>query len=877
MKIKNIQVLKGPNYWSVNHKVIVALLDIERFEELPTDRIDGFYERMKKLLPGLYEHQCSEDHPGGFFERVIEGTWMGHVVEHLALELETLAGLDCSFGKTTGTDDYGVYNVAFAWEIERAGFYALNAAIRIAEALSGGKDYDIEKDISAMREIIAADGLGPSTSSIVNAAVARNIPYIRLDEGSMVQLGYGSAQKRIHATCTDLSGNIAVELASDKNKTKAFLNSSSVPVPEGYVIYEAEELDEVISSIGFPVVIKPNDANQGKGITLNIYSREQAVEAFGKAKHHSAEVLVEKYIKGKDYRLLVINYRLVAAALRTPAMVTGDGRSAIRDLVRQVNNDPSRGDDHERILTKIRIDSSTDELLKLQDMSLDSVPPAGMEIFLRQTANLSTGGTSEDVTDIVHPDIILLAERVARIIGLDICGIDFICEDISEPLKKGKGAVLEVNAAPGFRMHTNPYKGKPRNAGEAVVNMLFPGHNDGRIPIVAITGTNGKTTTTRLIAHIASKAGFNVGYTTTDGIYIAGDLIEEGDCTGPVSAEKVLRDRSVNFAVLECARGGMLRSGLAFDRCDTGIVTNVAEDHLGMKGINTLDEMARVKSIIPESVSRNGMAILNANNEATYAMRKGIKCVYALFSINPHSQRIAEHCLNGGVAAIYRERHVVLMKGNEIIISENVDSIPVAFGGNAPFMIENILASMLGAYSRDIDPAHIVEGLRTFIPSFKNMPGRMNLIPFRNFSFLLDYAHNFHGISALGEFIKPYKASSKTGIIAAAGDRRDIDIINVGKASAEIFDRIIIRTDEDNRGRTDDENVDLILTGIRCINQNTPVIIIKNEAEAVRYAINEAVPASLIVLFADKIRNTFEVLEEFRQKENEPVDKLVYL
>lgn len=874
MKILDIQILRGPNYWSIYHKVIVVRLDIELFEELPTDKLPGFTSRLVKFLPGLNEHHCSRGKAGGFIERLIEGTWMGHVTEHIALELQTMAGMECTFGKTTGTGKKGVYNVAFSYMEERAGIYAVHAALRIAVAAAENTFYNVEADIRNLRNIYFSDRPGPSTSSIIDAAVKRNIPYFRLDDGALVQLGYGACMKRIEATITDETSSIAVDLASNKQKTKTFLHKANIPVPEGEVIFAIDDLDEAIEKTGFPLVIKPNDGNQGKGVSLNILTHEEAVSAFHKAKCYSSAILVEKFFRGNDYRLLLVDYKVVAASMRTPACVTGDGVSTIRQLIEKENDNPLRGDDHENILTKIKVDEVVEESLKSQDMSLSYVPFKGRKVHLRKTANLSTGGTAEDVTGLLHPEVKSMAERAARAIGLDICGIDYISEDISQPLKKAKGAVLEVNAAPGFRMHTHPFRGKPQPAGEAVIDMLFPGKSEGRIPIIAVTGTNGKTTTTRIIAHIVKTAGYTAGFTTTDGIYFNNELAEEGDCTGPISAQKVLCDRSVNFAVLECARGGMLRSGLAFDECDTGVVTNVAEDHIGLKGINSLEEMARVKSIIPESVKPSGYAVLNANDDSTYAMRKRVKCKVALFSTDHRNERILKHTREGGVVAVYRDGRVELLKGNELILSEEIENIPIAFDGKAMFMTENILAAILAAWSCKISPAVIVKALASFSPSYENNPGRMNLFKFPEFTFMLDYAHNFHGISALGEFIRKDSSSPKVGIVSTAGDRRDIDIFNVGKASAALFDKIIIRVDEDTRGRKDSEIIELIYSGIVDTKKNIPVEIVSNEQEAVWYTLMNAVPGSLIVHFADKIMKVFEVLDEYRQLTDVPEEAM---
>ncbi|HLN20972.1 MAG TPA: cyanophycin synthetase [Bacteroidales bacterium] len=862
MKILEIQTLSGPNYWSINHKLIVIKLDIRPFEDLPSYRIKGFTDRLISLLPGLYEHQCSKGRPGGFIERLRTGTWMGHIVEHIAIELQVMAGMDCTFGKTTYAGPETVYDVAFQYIEEKAGEYAAAAGVRIAEAMAAGIAYNADRDVEELRNIYYNQKPGPSTSSIVEAAKRKNIPVLRLDKNSLTQLGYGVAQKRIEATISEHTSSIAVDLASDKQRTKDILEEAGIPVPSGIVAGDTEEFINAVDSIGFPLAIKPNNGNQGKGVSLNINNHEEAWVAYEKAGATSEKVIVERFCRGNDYRLLVINNTFMAASLRTPASVTGDGRSTIRRLIEITNSDPLRGESHEKILTRIKTDWATEDFLRTQGLTLDDVPAFGREIFLRKTANLSTGGTAEDVTDLVHADVKAMAIRVAKTIGLDICGIDYIAENISVPVSIGHGYVLEVNAAPGFRMHTHPYKGKPRPVGEAVVEMLFPGNSEGRIPIVAVTGTNGKTTTTRLIAHIAKNAGFVTGFTTTEGIYIGGQLIEKGDCTGPVSAAKVLRDRCVEFAVLECARGGILRSGLAFDMCDTGVVTNVAEDHLGLKGINSLEDMARVKSIVAESVRKSGMAVLNANDESTYGMRERVKSTVGLFSIDDKSRRVVQHCSNGGTGALYSNGKLSIIKGDNEEFNISAEDIPITFGGRAPFMIENILAAMLAAWSRGINSEIITKALMCFSPSYENTPGRMNLYKFPDFEFLLDYAHNFHGISALGQFIRQSNARPKVGIISTAGDRRDIDLFNVGKVSAGLFDEIIIRVDENTRGRKESEIIELIYSGVVDRNKNYPVQVIKDETEAVYYAVRNALPGSLIVLFAYNIAKVDAILTE---------------
>jgi cyanophycin synthetase len=855
MKVIELKATEGPNYWSVRrHRLIVLLLDLEEMEDKPSNLIPGFLNRLSRLIPSLGEHYCSEGTTGGFFKRVKEGTWMGHVIEHIALEIQNLAGMAVGFGRTRGAGKKGHYHVVFAYEDMEAGKYAALAAVRITEALIKGVNYPIQQDIEALRTIAHHNHPGPSTNAIIQAALQRNIPVIGNNDDPFIQLGYGAAQQRIDATIASTTGSMAVEIACNKCTTKQLLQRHFIPVPEGSHVGQEEALQQVIDQIGYPVVIKPKDGNQGKGATTSIRNYKDAVKAFLLAKEFGEEVICEKFISGYDYRILVIDYRFVAAARRTPAAVTGDGEHTIRELIDITNKDPNRGDGHGNLLTRIVVDQSTLDCIAQQNYTLNSILPHGHTLLLKTTANLSTGGTATDVTDEVHASNIALFERIARLVGLNICGIDVIAPALTEPITQNGGAILEVNAAPGFRMHLSPTHGKPRDVGKAVIDMLFPHGKNGRIPILAITGTNGKTTTTRLLAHIGKHAGYKVGYTTTDGIYIQDEMILKGDCTGPVSAKTVLKDPGVNMAVLECARGGILRAGLGFDECDIAIVTNVASDHLGLSGIDSLEKLARVKSVVAESVRRDGYAILNADDNRVYDMRHNVSCHVAFYSMDPDNPKIKKHVDKGGLAAVYENGFVTILQGRMVCRIARAAEIPITFSGTASFNIANILPASLAAYIQKIHPRHIAEALKLFIPSHETIPGRMNIFDFNTFKVIVDYAHNPHGVRAIGPFIQSLPASVKVGVVTGVGDRRDEDIMDLGTAAAEIFDEIMIRHDADLRGRTAEDIDQLICAGVRKVSPDMKITIITDELQAVEAVIKNAVDNSVTVIFADDIK-----------------------
>jgi cyanophycin synthetase len=875
MKILEIKVMKGPNYWSTKrHKLIVMLLDLEELEEKPTDKIPGFLDRIQKMFPSMYSHRCSEGVEGGFFKRVEEGTWMGHVIEHIALELQTLAGMETGFGRTRGASKEGVYHVVFSYIEEEVGKQTAKTAVEIAERLISGEDFDVESFIQELREIRERVRLGPSTGSIVEEAINRNIPWIRLNKNSLVQLGYGINQRRIQATVASTTSNIAVEIACDKEDTKNILEAAEVPVPRGRIIYDEEDLKAAIDRIKYPIVLKPINGNHGRGATTNIQDWESALLAFEIAKKHSRSIICEKFITGHDFRLLVINYKFICAAKRTPAYVTGDGSSSLQQLIDKVNADPRRGFGHEKVLTQIKVDAVTEKILSDKSLTLESVIPQGVVLLLKPTANLSTGGTSTDVTDYVHPNNIFLAERIARIIGLDICGIDIMASDLSTPLEENGGAVLEVNAAPGFRMHIDPSEGLARNVAEPVIDMLYPPGASSRIPIIAISGTNGKTTTTRLTAHLVKSMGHKVGFTTSDGVYIQNMMMMKGDCTGPVSAEFVLKDPTVDFAVLECARGGILRAGLGFHKCDIGIVTNISADHLGLSGIDTLDQLARVKAVVIKSIDKNGYAILNADDDFVFDMREELDCKVALFSRDPKSKRIKAHCEKNGIAAVYDEASdmIYIQKGAWKIQIERAHTIPLTQSGKALFNVLNIMPAVLAGYLRGFSVVDIKQALSTFIPNAAQTPGRMNLFQFKEFQVLADYAHNPAGFEVLKEYVNKVDAVKKIGIIAGTGDRRDDDIRLLGELSAGMFNEIIIRQDKHLRGRTETEIINLLKEGIAKVNDKIPVIVILNELAAIDYAIRNAPKDSFIVICSDVITDALAYIQKLKNEEDTKQD-----
>ncbi|PSR19841.1 cyanophycin synthetase [filamentous cyanobacterium CCP3] len=865
MRILKTQTLRGPNYWSIRYpNLILMRLDLEDLADRPSDQIPGFYEALAETLPSLIEHFCSPGHRGGFLSRVRQGTYMGHIIEHVALELQTMAGMPVGFGRTRAVADPGVYQVVFEYQNEQAGRYAARAAVRLCNSLVETGHYpkeELEQDLADLTEFRLDAALGPSTEAIVRAAETQDIPWMQLSTRAMIQLGYGRYQQRVQATLSSKTSILAVELASDKEGTKQILRNAGVPVPRGTVIYYLDELENAIEDVGgYPIVVKPLDGNHGRGITIDIDTYEAAEEAYEAAKDVSKGVIVERFYRGRDHRVLVVNGRVIAVAERVPAHVVGDGKSTIEQLIDITNQDPRRGVGHDNLLTRIEVDRTTWQLLDRKGYSLETVLPEGEVCYLRATANLSTGGIAIDRTDDIHPDNIWVAERIAKTIGLDIAGIDVVTTDISKPLREVDGVIVEVNAAPGLRMHVCPSVGIARNVAEPILSMLFPPGTPARVPIVAITGTNGKTTTTRLTAHIFKQTGQMVGYTTTDGIYIGDNMVEPGDTTGPQSAQVILQDPTVEVAVLETARGGILRSGLAFRDCDIGVVLNVAADHMGLGDIETLEDMAHLKSVVAEAVRPSGYAVLNADDPLGAAMAQRVKSQVAYFSMDPHNELVRKHSQQGGLAAVYEQGYLSILKGDWLLRIEQAEKVPLTMGGKAPFQIANALAASLAAFAQGVDIGCIRQALHTFEASTDQTPGRMNLFNLGQFHALVDYAHNPASYEALGGFVKNWPGR-RIGVVGGPGDRRDDDFITLGKLAAQMFDDIIVKEDDDTRGRDRGDAAKWIVHGIEEVIGEATYRTILNETEAINTALDGAPNDSLVVVLPESVTRAIALIK----------------
>lgn len=863
MLIRKIQTLRGPNIWA-NFPVLEAWIDLQEMKDTSSEMIPGFNERLMSWLPSMIEHRCSIGERGGFFERLRRGTYMAHILEHVALELQTLAGNDVGFGRARETyEEEGVYKVALEYREENVGKAAINAGFELIKAAIEGREFDTAGEIKKLKDLVHDLCLGPSTAAIVGAAVSRGIPFRRLNTGSLVQLGYGSRLRRICAAETERTSAIAESIAQDKELTRSLLKSVGVPVPDGQPVNSPEEAWEAAQDIGLPVVVKPREGNHGRGVTTNLMTKEQVYAAFANAKAEEPKVIVEKFIQGADYRLLVIGDKLIAAARRDPAHVIGNGRQSIRELVDEVNKDPRRSDGHATSLSHLKLDAIALTVLADQGFTPDSVPAEGKRVLIRRNANLSTGGTATDVTDELHPDISERAVDAARVIGLDIAGIDLIATDISKPLAETGAAIVEVNAGPGLRMHLDPSFGKPRPVGEAIVDMLFPSNENGRIPIVTVTGTNGKTTTTRMIAHILSLGGRCVGMTCTDGIYIGPRRIDADDCSGPKSARAVLANPRVEAAVFETARGGILREGLAFDFCDVAVVTNIAEgDHLGLNDIQTPERLAQVKRVTVEAVSRNGSAVLNADDPLVAEMAAKCPGSVTYFSTNGDGPLILKRRSEGGRVVFVRDGAIVLADGPTEFPILALDRIPITHGGRIGFQVENAMAATAATWALGVPCEAIRAGLETFAAGIDKSPGRFNLFDLNGVTVVVDYGHNASSLKALVDALANFPQQRRLAVYSTAGDRRDCDMIDQGDVLGRSFDTVVLYEDHYLRGRQPGEIIRLFREGVSRGKRTQDVREVQGWKGAAELALSLAKPGDLLMLQADQVDETLNFLRD---------------
>jgi cyanophycin synthetase len=880
MKILDKAVYVGPSLYA--HFPVIRLdIDLGPLEDWPSGKLGPrFTDPLITALPGLKLHGCSYGKPGGFVRRLTEGegTWMGHILEHVALELQNVAGETVTFGKTRSQGPPGQYYVVYQYEQEEVGVEAGRLAItllhsllppdlRPAGAVPAGFDFAAERD--EFIRFAQRRALGPSTMALVRAAEERRIPWIRLNEQSLIQFGHGRFQQRIQATVTSRTPHIAVELASDKEETNRILANLGLPVPRQRLVQQADDAVTAAEKIGYPVVVKPYNANHGRGITVHLTTAEQVRTAFDIAREHSRSVIVESFIAGDDHRMLVINGSLVAVAKRVPGHVVGDGQHTVEELVEGVNQDPRRGVGHEKVLTRLLFDQQAETMLARKGYTRETVPADGEQVFLRSTGNLSTGGTATDMTDLVHPDNIEMAVRAVKAIGLDVAGVDFLSSDITGSYKEIGGAICEVNAAPGFRMHMAPSEGRPRDVGGAVMDMLFPPGTPSRIPIAAVTGTNGKTTTARMLAHIQKLAGHHVGLTSTDGVYIDGQRTVAGDMTGPLATRMVLSDPSVDVAVLEIARGGLLRAGMGVRHCDVGAVLNVKADHLGLRGIGTLDQLAEVKRIVVE-VTRD-TAILNADdplclNMADYTQAKHLCYV----TMNPSHQLVGEHIQAGGRGMVLESG----IKGQMITLYDHGAHIPLLWThllpatleGRAMHNVQNAMFAAAMAFSMGLKLEDIRHGLRTFDTTFFQAPGRMNIFDEHPFKVIVDYGHNPAAVEVMCELVKRLDvAGRRLCVLSVPGDRRDQDITDIGRIAAGNFDRYICRRDDQLRGRRPDEVPQLLREALMASGVSSEqILVIPDEQAAVDTALREAETGDLLLIFADAITRTWKQVIQFR-------------
>ena len=891
LQIITTQVLRGPNYYSYE-PAIRLLVDLGALELWPSNTIDGFNDRLLDLLPGLKEHACSRGKAGGLIERLHEGTWAGHVAEHIAIELQREAGSQVYRGKTRSAGEPGRYNVIFGYWEEQVGLAAGALAVRLVnELVAPDEAFEFIDELEALIRLAERRAFGPSTQALLDEAASRDIPYLRLNDQSLVQLGQGRYQQRIRATIASTTSALAVDIASDKKLTNQLLAAAGLPVPESTIVRSADEAAAAAKRIGYPVVLKPIDGNHGRGVSLDLRGAREVRSAFKRAAKEARRgiVVVEGMLEGNDYRMLVIGGHIAAVAERVPAQVVGDGEHTVRELVTIANADPRRGIGHEKVLTRITLDDRAARIVGAQGYELDDVPEAGTDVKLALTGNMSTGGSAIDRTLEAHSDNVDIAEEAARVVGLDVAGIDFIAPDITQPVRETGGGIVEVNAAPGFRMHTHPTEGEPQFVAKPVIDLLYPSGTPSRIPIVAVTGSNGKTTTVRMIAHILKGKGHKVGMTSTDGIYIDGRLTLQADASGPRSAQRVLQNPRVDLAVFEVARGGILREGLGYGRNDVGVVLNVTGDHLGHQGIETLQQLAAVKQVVVEAVPRDGTAVLNADDDLVLAMRRHCSGDVMLFSMEKGNDLLDRWVRRGGKAVSLEDgplgEMIVIRDGRRKDSLCYTHQIPGTFEGRARMNVQNALAAAGAAYAVGAHLHDIRQGLRTFSTSFFEAPGRLNLLELGGVRILIDYAHNPAGLASVGDFVErmttqgpdltppgapSWAAHLRVAVIASAGDRRDDDMRELGRVAARYFDEVIVREDDRTRGRARGETAALIAEGLQEARAGGArvghVEIVTDELDATKRAIDRARPGDLVVLCVDHASRAWDEIERRRAR-----------
>ncbi|HEX8354505.1 MAG TPA: cyanophycin synthetase [Pyrinomonadaceae bacterium] len=877
MRIEGIRTLAGPNVYT-HRPALLLRLDLEDLAGRESHEVEGFVERLLALLPGLGEHHCGKGYAGGFVERLREGTCFGHVVEHAALELTELAGVGVTHGKTRAGAAPRLYNVVVEYKAEHATRRLLESAVTLVEALIKGEAFPLGEKVEEARRIAASTELGPSTRAIVEAAERRRIPWERVGTGSIVRLGWGKHRRLIQAATSDLTSSVAVETSCDKDLTKLVLGQAAVPVPRGSVVATEEEALAAFERLGAPAVVKPLDGRQGHGVSLNLSTPEEVREAYRIARDFSADVLVEELLVGRNYRVLVVGGETVAASERLPCHVTGDGAHSVAGLIEIANRNPLRGEGHEKPLTKIVVDEIVLAHLRKNGVSLQDVPAAGASVTLRDGINLSTGGVARDVTDEVHPTVRDLCERAARAVGLDICGVDLVLEDISRPFEPGRGGVIELNASPGLRMHHFPSEGRPRDVGAKIVEMLFP-RGDGRVPLVSVTGTNGKTTVTRMTAHVLASTGLNVGMTTTDGIWVGGRQVAKGDTTGPHSARVVLSDPTVEAAVLETARGGITRRGLGYDWSDVGVLTNIQPDHFGQDGIEDLGDLVHIKSLVAERVRPGGTLVLNADDERlarlTEARRvraEEKRVVY--FSLRADHVLIRKHLDGGGTAFFARDGRVVEAAGAEQWDVLGLADVPVTLGATAEFQVANVLACVAACRARGVGRDAIASALATFSGAADN-PGRTNIFRLPSGGHVvLDYGHNPEAFAAICRTASRWSGLRVVGVVGVPGDRSDALVEQAARIAARGFGRIVIKEDEDLRGRRPGEVAEIIR---RAVNDEAPwreCSVVLQEEDALRQELPRLGAHDVVVMFYDKMEPLRRILEEFGAEPVETVEGL---